>query len=80
MVITTNPIRLVKTRLQLDRLRATDAGGEYKSSLDCVSKVIRRERIKGLYRGLSAGCLGVLETTLHLVIYEQMKIGFARGE
>lgn len=72
----TNPIWLVKTRLQLDKSR-TLAGGvtarQYKNSLDCVRQVLRQEGIRGLYRGLSASYLGTVETALHLVLYERLK-------
>ncbi|ANB12191.1 Rim2p [Sugiyamaella lignohabitans] len=73
----TNPIWLVKTRLQLDK--ATKASGErqYKNSWDCIVKVVKHEGIAGLYRGLSASYLGVVESSLQWVLYEQMK-GFIR--
>lgn len=74
----TNPIWLVKTRLQLDRSRAEKAGSQmtrqYKNSFDCVTQTVRKEGIKGLYRGLSASYLGVTESTLQWVLYEQMKL------
>lgn len=82
--VATNPIWLVKTRLQLDRSHAEKAGGltarRYKSSLDCLSQVLHQEGFRGLYRGLSASFLGAAETTLHLTLYEQMKILLARKE
>ncbi|CAZ85643.1 unnamed protein product [Tuber melanosporum] len=71
----TNPIWLVKTRLQLDR-ESAGAGGrtrQYKNSLDCVRQVLREEGFRGLYRGLSASYLGVTESTLQWVLYEKMK-------
>ncbi|KAH8586794.1 mitochondrial carrier domain-containing protein [Bisporella sp. PMI_857] len=72
----TNPIWLVKTRLQLDKLLAgkTKTGRRYKNTFDCMTQVIRQEGIKGFYRGLSASYLGVTESALHWVLYEQMKI------
>ncbi|KAK4041776.1 mitochondrial carrier domain-containing protein [Parachaetomium inaequale] len=73
----TNPIWLVKTRLQLDASRAQAAGSaarRYKNSLDCVRQVLRQEGVRGLYRGLSASYLGTAETALHLVLYEQLKL------
>jgi solute carrier family 25 protein 33/36 len=74
----TNPIWLVKTRLQLDRSRAEKAGTiasrQYKNSYDCVKQTVRAEGIRGLYRGLSASYLGVSESTLQWVLYEQMKL------
>ncbi|PYH99791.1 mitochondrial carrier [Aspergillus ellipticus CBS 707.79] len=65
----TNPIWVVKTRLQLDKAGAR----RYKSSLDCVKQILQHEGPKGLYRGLTASYLGSIETTLHLVMYERIK-------
>ena len=80
----TNPIWLVKTRLQLDKSRAERAGSplsrRYKNSVDCVRQVIQQEGVRGLYRGLSASYLGVTESTLQWVLYEQMKLHLARRE
>lgn len=68
----TNPIWLVKTRLQLDR--ASSGGSrKYKNSWDTVTKVIKQEGFFGLYRGLTASYLGVAESTIQWVLYEQMK-------
>ncbi|KAF2240335.1 mitochondrial carrier [Trematosphaeria pertusa] len=77
----TNPIWLVKTRLQLDKSR-TQAGvtaRRYKNSLDCIRQVLRQEGIRGLYRGLSASYLGTVETALHLVLYERLKLLYSRA-
>ena len=80
----TNPIWLVKTRLQLDKSRAERAGSplnrRYKNSMDCVRQVIQQEGVRGLYRGLSASYLGVTESTLQWVLYEQMKLRLAKRE
>ncbi|MCJ1260982.1 hypothetical protein MMC22_000846 [Lobaria immixta] len=74
----TNPIWLVKTRLQLDKSHAEKTGSmsdrRYKNSLDCVMQTVRKEGVKGLYRGLSASYLGVSESTLQWVSYERMKL------
>jgi solute carrier family 25 protein 33/36 len=73
----TNPIWMVKTRLQLDKNVAEKSGGvahrQYKNSLDCVRQVLRNEGYKGFFKGLSASYLGVTESTLQWVLYEQMK-------
>lgn len=75
----TNPIWLVKTRLQLDKSRAEGANArQYRGSLDCVQQVLRREGVPGLYRGLTASYLGVVETALHLVLYERLKVLFQK--
>ncbi|KAI5777393.1 mitochondrial carrier domain-containing protein [Geopyxis carbonaria] len=76
----TNPIWLIKTRIQLDKEHSGSAGisRQYKNSIDCLVKVCKEEGIRGLYRGLSASYLGVTESTLQWVMYEQMKSGLAR--
>ncbi|KAL8839059.1 MAG: hypothetical protein Q9170_001895 [Blastenia crenularia] len=80
----TNPIWLVKTRLQLDKSRAERAGlpsaRRYKNSFDCVRQTIHEEGFKGLYRGLTASYLGVTESTLQWFLYEQGKLYLSRRE
>lgn len=78
----TNPIWVVKTRLQLDQSRnesSGSAGRRYKNSIDCARQIIRQQGVPGLYRGLSASYLGTVETALHLVLYEQLKVLFHRS-
>ena len=74
----TNPIWLIKTRIQLDKNHAENTGvstnRRYKNSLDCIRQTVRAEGVRGLYRGLSASYLGVTESTLQWVLYEQMKL------
>ncbi|QPG75799.1 hypothetical protein FOA43_003161 [Brettanomyces nanus] len=65
----TNPIWLIKTRLQLDK--ATKK--EYKNSIDCLRKTIKNEGFFALYKGLSASYLGSAESTIQWILYEQMK-------
>lgn len=65
----TNPIWLVKTRLQLDKSR----GKHYKNSWDCLKHIVKNEGFTSLYKGLSASYLGGVESTLQWVLYEQMK-------
>lgn len=77
----TNPIWLVKTRLQLDKSNAENGKGrQYKNSWDCIKQTVRHEGIRGLYKGLSASYLGVTESTLQWVMYEQMKMFLSRRE
>ena len=80
----TNPIWLVKTRLQLDKSNAERSGTQsvrqYKNSLDCIRQTLRNEGVRGLYRGLSASYLGVSESTLQWVLYEQMKLYLSRRQ
>ena len=65
----TNPIWVVKTRLQLVQGDKKLLGG----SLDCIKKIMREEGIRGFYKGLSASYLGVTETTIQWVLYESLK-------
>lgn len=80
----TNPIWMVKTRLQLDKNLAKESGGiakrRYKNSLDCIRQVLRDEGIRGLYKGMSASYLGVAESTMHWMLYEQFKRSLVRRE
>ncbi|KAK7743774.1 Pyrimidine nucleotide transporter, mitochondrial [Cytospora paraplurivora] len=74
----TNPIWMIKTRLQLDRNVAEKSGGgaatrQYRNSLDCIRQVLKNEGPRGFFKGLSASYLGVTESTLQWVLYEQMK-------
>lgn len=88
----TNPIWMVKTRLQLDKnvaaAAASSAGGstaatthrKYRNSADCIRQIVRDEGIRGLYKGMSASYLGVVESTMHWMLYEQLKAALARRE
>ncbi|NXI95440.1 S2536 protein, partial [Psophia crepitans] len=69
-ITTTNPIWLVKTRLQLD---ARNRGEKRMSAFECVRKVYRSDGFKGFYRGMSASYAGISETVIHFVIYESIK-------
>ena len=74
----TNPIWLVKTRVQLDKNLAEELGTllnrKYKNSMDCIRQTYRAEGVKGFYRGLTASYLGVTESTAQWVLYEQLKM------
>lgn len=80
----TNPIWLIKTRLQLDKnvVEKSKGGVErrYRNSWDCIRQVVRQEGVRGLYKGMSASYLGVSESTLQWVLYEEMKKSLARRE
>jgi len=73
----TNPIWVVKTRLQLVSDHATAMQSASKrslvSSLDMIKQIAREEGIRGFYKGLSASYLGVTEGTIQWVLYEKLK-------
>lgn len=72
----TNPIWVVKTRLQLESDRphgTTPASKALGGSLAMIKKIAREQGIRGFYKGLSASYLGVTEGTIQWVLYEKLK-------
>ncbi|MBN3315494.1 S2536 protein, partial [Atractosteus spatula] len=69
-ITATNPIWLIKTRLQLD---ARNRGERRMSAFECIRKVYQSDGIRGFYRGMSASYAGISETVIHFVIYESIK-------
>lgn len=67
----TNPIWMVKTRLQLDENHTSISS---KGSWKCIINIIQKEGVFGLYKGMTASYLGVVEGTLQWLIYEKLKI------
>lgn len=61
----TNPIWLVKTRLQLCRESITVR--------QCMSNIWRTSGFLGFYKGITASYVGISETIIHFVIYEFFK-------
>lgn len=64
----TNPVWMVRTRLQLDQKRDGSL-----TALQCIRQVYRQEGIRGFYRGLTASYYGIVETAIHFVIYERLR-------
>uniref|UniRef100_A0A8C4R4I7 Solute carrier family 25 member 36b n=1 Tax=Eptatretus burgeri TaxID=7764 RepID=A0A8C4R4I7_EPTBU len=69
-ITATNPIWLVKTRMQLEARRR---GGGAMNTLQCIRHVFQHEGVRGFYRGMSASYAGITETIIHFVIYENLK-------
>lgn len=80
--LVTNPIWLVKTRMQLQSEVAIKNSklAIYRNSLHCVRTVIKEEGIFGLYNGISASLLGLSESTLQFVMYEHFKARIMEGK
>ncbi|KAA0718797.1 Solute carrier family 25 member 36-A [Triplophysa tibetana] len=69
-ITATNPIWLIKTRLQLD---ARNRGERRMSAFECFRRVYQSDGLRGFYRGMSASYAGISETVIHFVIYESIK-------
>ncbi|KAF5391755.1 hypothetical protein D9757_001662 [Collybiopsis confluens] len=70
----TNPIWVVKTRLQLEASSRNSPGQRLAGgSWMMIQKIMREEGIRGFYKGLSASYLGVTEGTIQWVLYERLK-------
>ncbi|KAG8445343.1 hypothetical protein GDO86_010213 [Hymenochirus boettgeri] len=69
-ITATNPIWLIKTRLQLD---ARNRGEKRMNAFECIRRVYNADGLKGFYRGMSASYAGISETVIHFVIYESIK-------
>jgi solute carrier family 25 protein 33/36 len=78
----TNPIWVVKTRLQLsasDRSLPMSSspppppGSPGGSVFSTITQIAREEGVRGFYKGLSASYLGVTESTIQWVLYERLK-------
>ncbi|KAG5353591.1 hypothetical protein C0989_005112 [Termitomyces sp. Mn162] len=71
----TNPIWVVKTRLQLSTNKHDSASSQKMlgSSWKTIKDIMKNEGIRGFYKGLSASYLGVTEGTIQWVLYERLK-------
>ena len=78
----TNPIWVVKTRLQLDPTPTASKGlsGAIGGSWNMIMKIAREEGLRGFYKGLSASYLGVTEGTIQWALYEKLKRLTANAE
>lgn len=65
----TNPIWLIKTRLQLQ----SRGPRRYAGALDCLIQTVRDEGVCGLYRGLVPSLLLVTHGAIQFGIYEQLR-------
>lgn len=68
----TNPIWVVKTRLQL-LADSTASQTAYTGYRHCVRTILKEEGIGGFYKGISASYWGCLEGATQFMIYEQIK-------
>ena len=71
----TNPIWMVKTRMQLD---AGTNGFRYNGYADACRKILQQEGVGGFYKGLTASFWGVTEGAIHFLVYERLKAWWHR--
>ncbi|KAJ2997927.1 hypothetical protein HDV02_005022 [Globomyces sp. JEL0801] len=73
--VVTNPIWLIKTRMQLQSEEVAKRAvlPKYKNSFHCLTSVLKTEGLPGLYRGFSASMLGLVETAAQFAMYESFK-------
>lgn len=70
VVTVTQPIWLVKTRMQLQ----TNTGELlYKNSLHAIERIYKEEGLRTFYRGMTASYVGISESTFQFVLYERFK-------
>jgi len=73
-VFLTNPIWLIKNRMQLQQRNSVDSGTNYKSTWDAVKVISKEEGFRGLYKGVGLSLLNNIHGVIQLVTYEQLRL------
>lgn len=69
---TAHPLDVVRKRLQIQGLNGNPV--LYKNTIDCFSKVVTKEGISALYKGLGPACVATIPGTgIAYITYESMK-------
>jgi solute carrier family 25, member 33/36 len=75
----TNPIWMVRTRMQL-HVDAAAGQRMYRGYGDVIATIFREEGVKGFYKGIQASYWGCTEGAVQFLIYEQLKTRLLRRE
>jgi len=76
MVLLTNPLWLIKTRLQLQKYSPAGSlhANEYQGMIHGLRSIVREEGVCALYRGIVPALLLTSNGAVQFTIYEQLKV------
>lgn len=80
-LVVTNPLWVVKTRLQIQDMGLRTSWGHYSGTFQAMSRIIKEEGISKLYSGVVPSMLGITHVAIQLPLYEHIKQKLAsRGD
>jgi len=74
----TNPIWVIKSRMQLQQRNAARADLHYKSTFDAVKVILKEEGFRGFYAGFPLSLLNNIHGVVQLVTYERIRLFMLR--
>lgn len=80
-MLITNPLWVIKTRLQTQNLGlrfGAGRAGSYRGLVDAAVRIAREEGLSGMYSGLGPSLMGVTHVVIQFPLYEALKQHFAK--